>query len=105
MRRVRNLVGRVDFARRRRRGSRSRGMTAGPQPARVGAVRTPAENVSIAGAAFKGLMVILVLAGIVGFIAGYASGGADRVWQAYLVNFLFWLGIAQSAVVLSAAFY
>ena len=61
--------------------------------------------VPVAGAAFKGLLAVLVLIGIVGFIAGLSSGNADRVWQAYLVNFLVWLGIAQGGVVLSAAFY
>jgi hypothetical protein len=63
------------------------------------------QGAPIAGAAFKGLMVALVALGIIGFVAGLASGRADHVWQAYLVNLLVWLGIAQGGVVLSAAFY
>ncbi|MGO9455013.1 MAG: hypothetical protein ACLQDV_28795 [Candidatus Binataceae bacterium] len=63
------------------------------------------EAVPVAGAAFKGLLVVLVLIGIIGFVAALSGGNADRAWQAYLVNFLVWLGIAQSGVVLSAAFY
>ena len=63
------------------------------------------EVVSVAGGAFKGLMAVLVLIGIVGFAGGYLSGRPDRVWQAYLVNFLVWIGIAQGGVVMSAAFY
>ena len=59
----------------------------------------------VAGTAFKGLLVVFVLIGVVGFAAGLSSGNAGRVWQAYLVNFLVWLGIAQGGVVLSAAFY
>src|SRR5215471_17537680 len=59
----------------------------------------------VAGFAFKVLLGVLVLLGIVGFGLGLASGQADRAWQAYLVNLLVWLGIAQGGVVLSAAFY
>jgi len=74
------------------------------------AVRTspPAPEpvaVHVAGIAFKGFLAVLVLIGIAGFVAGLSSGDSERVWQAYLVNFLFWLGIAQGGVVLSAAFY
>ena len=32
-------------------------------------------------------------------------GGAAIAWQAYLVNLLFFLGVAQGALVASAAFY
>ena len=32
-------------------------------------------------------------------------GLAQRAWEAFLVNLLFWLGIAQGGVVASAAFY
>src|SRR5215471_12724649 len=59
----------------------------------------------VAGFAFKVLLGVLVLLGIVGFGLGLASGQADRAWQAYLVNLLVWLGIAQGGVGLSASFY
>jgi len=61
--------------------------------------------VPVAGTAFKGVLVVLVLLGVAGIAAGLSSSNADRVWQAYLVNLLVWLGIAQGGVVLSAAFY
>ena len=79
-------------------------MAAKPQSA-SGAVEQRGAITPVAGGAFKGLLVVLVLVGIAGFAIGLSSGQADRVWQAYLVNFLVWLGIAQSGVVLSAAFY
>src|SRR5277367_4472036 len=47
----------------------------------------------------------LLALGLVGFVAGMAEGLSQRVWEAYLVNFLFWLGIAQGGVIVSAAFY
>ncbi len=82
-------------------------MTAKSEAARINAneAGAVAPVAPLAGAAFKGLLALLVLLGIVGFAAGLSSGQADHVWQAYLVNFLFWLGIAQGGVVLSAAFY
>ena len=67
--------------------------------------QTTADVTPVAGIAFKGLLAVLVLLGIVGLVAGLSSGAADRVWQAYLVNLLVWLGIAQGGVVLSTAFY
>jgi len=51
------------------------------------------------------LALVLVAVGVVGFVAGMAEGLSQRVWEAYLVNFLFWLGIAQGGVIVSAAFY
>src|SRR5215472_6509370 len=59
----------------------------------------------VASFAFKFLLGVLVLVGIFGFLFGLESGQADRAWQAYLVNLLVWLGIAQGGIVLSAAFY
>jgi hypothetical protein len=47
----------------------------------------------------------LVVAGIAAFAFAMARGAAPRAWQAFLVNLLFWLGIAQGSVVVSAALY
>lgn len=47
----------------------------------------------------------LVILGVVGFTLALGVGAASRAWQAFLVNLLFWLGIAQGGVVVSAAFY
>ncbi|HTR60731.1 MAG TPA: hypothetical protein VMH37_03445 [Candidatus Binataceae bacterium] len=80
-------------------------MTAESQALRTNSPAEAPDATPVASGAFKGLLAVLVLTGIVGFVAGLSSGNADRVWQAYLVNFLVWIGIAQGGVVLSAAFY
>ena len=44
--------------------------------------------------------------GIVGIAVGSDHGEADqRIWQAWLVNLLFFMGVAQAGVVCSCAFY
>jgi hypothetical protein len=46
----------------------------------------------------------LLVAGAVTFAVALAMGQAQRAWQAYLLNFLFWTGIAQCGVIFSAAY-
>jgi len=77
------------------------------QPARdyPGGFAPEREPDPIAGAAFKGVLIALTLIGAIAFFVAAAGAGAERAWQAYLVNFLVWIGIAQGGVVLSAAFY
>ena len=56
----------------------------------------------------NGIIVALIVAlalGIVGFILAMATGSSQRVWEAFLVNLLFWMGIAQGGIAVSAAFY
>ena len=48
---------------------------------------------------------ILTLIGIAGFIAGVMTETEPHAWQAFLVNFLFFFGIAQGGVMISGAFY
>ncbi len=48
------------------------------------------------------VFVIMVVLGIGGFFAGLLTGNAQHAWQAYLINFLLWTGVAQGAVVFSA---
>ena len=48
---------------------------------------------------------VLALAGIAGFAVALMDGTALRAWEALLVNLLFWLGVAQGGVVMSAALY
>ncbi|MBF6568083.1 MAG: hypothetical protein IVW54_04310 [Candidatus Binataceae bacterium] len=45
--------------------------------------------------------------GLIGFGLAISQGGAltARAWQAYLLNLLFWMGIAQGGVVVTTAFY
>lgn len=56
----------------------------------------------------KGTTVALIAAlvlGVVGFILAMATGSSQRVWEAFLVNLLFWMGIAQGGICVSASFY
>jgi hypothetical protein len=46
-----------------------------------------------------------VALGIAGFVLAMATGSAQRVWEAFLVNLLFWMGIAQGGICVSASFY
>jgi len=43
--------------------------------------------------------------GVVGFAVAVTRGTAPRAWEVFLVNLLFWLGIAQGGVVVSASLY
>lgn len=47
----------------------------------------------------------LVAIGVIGFVVAIGLGHDNRVWQSYLVNFLFFMGIAQGGVVLSCGYY
>jgi hypothetical protein len=51
------------------------------------------------------IAVLLIIVGLIGFAAAITHGANTRAWEAFLVNLLFWLGVAQGGVVLSAAFY
>jgi len=80
-------------------------MSAEPQTVGTAIEERTGTPAPVASSAFKFLLGVLVLLGIFGFLLGLESGQADRAWQAYLVNLLVWLGIAQGGMVLSAAFY
>src|SRR5260221_9271837 len=81
-------------------------MSSNPQPAhRERAALKPQAVESVAGAtmrAFAGAMIVL---GVIAFVFALMRGAAAIAWQAYLVNLLFFLGVAQGALVASAAFY
>ena len=49
---------------------------------------------------FQGMLVV----GAVTFLVALAAGQSQRAWQAYLLNFLLWTGVAQCGVVFSAAY-
>ena len=57
---------------------------------------------SIVSARTQRLFLGVGLAGAVAFLYGVFMGDAIRAWQALLVNFLFFAGLAQAGVVLSA---
>lgn len=46
----------------------------------------------------------LLAVGALTFVLALAMGQAQRAWQAYLLNFLFWTGIAQCGVIFSAGY-
>src|SRR4029077_3879127 len=46
-----------------------------------------------------------VALGIAGFVLAMATGSAQSVWEAFLVNLLFWMGTAQGGICVSASFY
>lgn len=45
----------------------------------------------------------LIVLGAAAFLTGIFSAQAQRAWQAYLINFLFWTGLAMGTVLFSAA--
>ena len=47
--------------------------------------------------------LILFLAGTVAFGLGISGPGSERVWQVFLVNYLFWSGLAFGSILFSAA--
>jgi hypothetical protein len=46
----------------------------------------------------------LLAVGVLTFVSALALGQAQRAWQAYLMNFLFWTGVAQCGVIFSCAY-
>ncbi|MHB8392893.1 MAG: hypothetical protein ACYDBH_25500 [Acidobacteriaceae bacterium] len=81
-------------------------MSAKVEPAHAPISGAPVAPVTpVGGVALKGLMALFVAAGVLGFALNVGGVNAARAWQAYLVNLLVWLGIAQGGVVMLAAFY
>src|SRR5713226_2644978 len=60
---------------------------------------------SVAGTTTTAVAGLLAVLGAIAFVVAILRGGVSTAWEAYLVNLLFFLGIAQGAVVASAAFY
>src|SRR5215469_262995 len=83
-------------------------MSAEPKAAhaRAGApadiVYTP---VAVVGTKTTAVGAAFVVLGVIGFIAGLARGEALTVWGGYLVNLLFFLSVAQGAVIVSVSYY
>src|SRR3984957_18585763 len=64
---------------------------------------TPVE--SVAGATMQIVGGAMIVVGAIAFVLALLHSNAAVAWQAYLVNLLFFLGVAQGALVGSAAFY
>jgi hypothetical protein len=60
---------------------------------------------AVAGTTTTAVAGLFVALGAIAFVLAMLRGGAATAWEAYLVNLLFFLGIAQGAMVASAAFY
>jgi hypothetical protein len=60
---------------------------------------------AVAGTTMMAVAGVLAVLGAIAFVVAILRGGAATAWEAYLVNLLFFLGIAQGAMVASAAFY
>jgi len=75
------------------------------QARRERAATKPQVVESVAGATMRAVGAVMIAVGAIAFVFALMRGGAAIAWQAYLVNLLFFLGVAQGAVVASAAFY
>jgi len=51
------------------------------------------------------VFVTLVVIGLISFIYGLIGQHPEKAWQAYLINFLLWSGIAQGAVLFSTVMH
>ncbi|HEY6301269.1 MAG TPA: NrfD/PsrC family molybdoenzyme membrane anchor subunit [Candidatus Binatus sp.] len=69
------------------------------------AVMKPQPVESVAGTTMRAVAGAMIVIGAIAFGLALMRGGAAIAWEAYLVNLLFFLGVAQGAVVASAAFY
>lgn len=49
------------------------------------------------------VLLLLTIGGIATFIAQISGPKPDAAWQIYLVNFLFWTGVAQGGIIFSCA--
>ena len=81
-------------------------MSTNPQTAhRERSADRPQPVESVAGATMQAVGAVMIALGAIAFVLALLHGSAAIAWQAYLVNLLFFLGVAQGALVASAAFY
>jgi hypothetical protein len=50
----------------------------------------------------KILLYLLLIPGVIVFLVGALKNGELRIWQVYLVNLLFWSGLSQAGITVSA---
>jgi hypothetical protein len=82
-------------------------MSGHPEPALKPrpAAPVPPPGEALVSGRVVGVLILLAAVGFAAFAVALWAGAASRAWQAFLVNLLFWLGVAQGGVVVSAAFY
>ncbi len=56
---------------------------------------------SVRWGALEMAALVLLLVGAVAFFHGIYSGSAERAWNAYLINFVYWTGLASGTLLLS----
>ncbi|MGH7814836.1 MAG: hypothetical protein ACREQI_12630 [Candidatus Binataceae bacterium] len=66
---------------------------------------TPRQDDRIGTTTLIAAGAVLAVIGAITFVVALARGDARTAWEAYLVNLLFFLGVAQGGVVASASFY
>lgn len=76
-----------------------------PESLGAAAVRPLRQPAQLNWGRLNALAVVLLIIGVGGFIAGLLTGHNERVWEVWLVDFLYFTGIAQGGVICSAAFY
>jgi hypothetical protein len=76
-----------------------------PESLGAAAVRPLRQPVQLNWGRLNTIAIVLVVIGVAGFIAALLTGHNQRVWEVWLVNFLYFTGIAQGGVICSAAFY
>ncbi|MGH9779781.1 MAG: hypothetical protein ACRD5I_15375 [Candidatus Acidiferrales bacterium] len=52
-----------------------------------------------------GALAVMAVLGAIAFVVGVSGAAAQRAWQIYLVNYVFWTGIAVAGVVLAAIWH
>ena len=76
------------------------------RPASLGAAaaRPIREPVQLNWGGLTTIAMVLIGVGMIGVVGGLAVGATQRVWLTWLVDLLFFLGIAQGGVVVRPAF-
>jgi len=81
-------------------------MSTNPKRAhRERAAAKPQAVESVADMTLQTVAGAMIAIGVIAFASALIRGAAAIAWEAYLVNLLFFLGVAQGGVVASAAFY
>ncbi|MGC1189910.1 MAG: hypothetical protein WA861_04940, partial [Candidatus Binatus sp.] len=74
-------------------------MSSNPQAVhREHAAAKPQAVESVAGTTMQAVGVVMIAIGAIAFVLALIHGAAAVAWEAYLVNLLFFLGVAQGAV-------
>ena len=76
-----------------------------PESLGAAAVRQPIPPVEVDWSRLTLIGTVLAAIGVIGFALGLITGQAAHVWPVYLVNFIFFYGLAQGTAVCVGAFF